>query len=410
MVNRTRNILFILIVMCLFFANVLTVFSQDKEKLQKDKKKIEEEIALTNKLLKETKKNTQSSLNQLVLINKQINQREQLIRNINSEINYVNGLIAKNNHSREILNKELAELKEQYARMVYNAYLNRNSYNTLMFIFAAQDFNQAYKRLKYMQQYSEYRRKQSEKIHLKQTELAKKAAELESLLSDKRTLLASQNNEKLLLDNQKNEQSKTVSALQKKEKELSKTVKEKEAAARKLQKAIEAIIAEEIKKAAERAKKNTGATTTTFKLTPEEMALSNNFASNRQKLPWPLTQAIVTSTYGDNPHPTLPGIKINNKGIDMGTSSGSKARAVFDGTVVRVLEMQMYHYVIIISHGEYYTVYSKIETPYVKAGDKVKTKQDIGLVYTDTQESKTELHFEIWKGNTNMNPINWLAK
>jgi len=399
-----------IILLSFFLLFNLQLFPQkNKEKLKKDKQKIESEIAYTNKLLKETKKNTQSSLNQLVLINKQIKQREDLIKNISAEINYINSKIAANNKAVEILKKELAELKAQYAKMIYHAYIHRNTNSKLMFIFASKDFNQAYMRMKYMQQYTQYRKKQAEQIKAKQEELAQKITELENLLSDKKTLLGNQSNEKKKLDNERTEKSKTVSSLQKKEQELARTIKEKEAAAQRLQKAIEAIIAEEIKKATERAKK-TNPAATIYTLTPEEMALSKNFAANKQKLPWPLLRGVITSNFGENPHPVIPGIKVNNKGIDIATSSGAKARAVFDGTVVRVFEMQIYRHVVIISHGEYYSVYSKLDAVYVKQGDKVKTKQELGVVHTNDDEAKTELHFEIWKGDIFLDPAQWLAK
>jgi len=303
----------------------------------------------------------------------------------------------------------LAELKAQYAKMIYHAYIHRNANSKLMFIFASKDFNQAYMRMKYMQQYTQYRKKQAEQIKEKQEELTQKISELEKLLGEKKNLLTTQNNEKKNLDNERNEKSKTVSSLKKKEQELARTIKEKEAAAQRLQKAIEAIIAEEIKKAAERAKKK-NPSATIYSLTPEEMTLSKNFAANRQKLPWPLFRGVITSNFGENPHPVIPGIKVNNKGIDIATSKGAKARAVFDGTVVRVFEMQIYRYVVIISHGEYYSVYSKLDVVYVKQGDKVKTKQDIGMVHTNEDEAKTELHFEIWKGDVFLDPALWLTK
>lgn len=409
MINLNRITINILLAVLLVICMPFITTAQNKEKLRKDKQKLEKEIELTNKLLQETKKNTKNSLNQLVLINKQIRQREDLIRNISSEIAYINTQIAGNNKSIEILKKELSALKEQYARMIYHAYLNRNAHNKLMFVFASEDFNQAYMRIKYLQQYGQYRRKQAEQIQEKQAELTRKVQELEVHLADKRNLLAAQGNEKKKLDGEKDEKSQTVASLQKKEKELAKTLKQKEAAAQKLQKAIESIIAEEIRKAAERAKTKEPKGTT-YSLTPEERELSKSFASNRQKLPWPLAKAVITSYFGEHPHPVLPGIKVNNKGIDMGTEAGSRARTVFDGTVVRVIEIPMYRNVVIISHGEYYSVYSKLETVFVKAGDKVKTKQEIGKVLTNAEEGKTELHFEIWKGKDFLDPSLWLAK
>ena len=407
--NYFKNTPYTLLLLFVFLVLPFHLFSQKKEKLKKDKQKIEKEIAYTNKLLKETKKNTQVSLNQLVLINKQIKHREELIVNINSEMGYINDNISGNNKTVEILKKDLSELKGQYAKMIYHAYINRNVNNKLMFVFAAKDFNQAYMRMKYMQQYSQYRKRQAAQIQLKQSELTQKISELEGLLYDKKNLLTSEHDEKIKLDGEKNMKSQTVTSLQKKEQELARTLKVKEAAANKLQKAIESIISEEIKKAADRAKKATP-TAKTFTLSPDEMALSKNFASNRQKLPWPVLRGVITSNFGENPHPVIPGIKVNNKGIDMATSSGSKARAVFDGTVIRVIEMPVYRNVVIVSHGEYYSVYSKLDAVYVKQGDKVKTKQDIGIVHTNSEEAKTELHFEIWKGDVFMDPALWLAK
>ncbi|MDD3875014.1 MAG: peptidoglycan DD-metalloendopeptidase family protein [Bacteroidales bacterium] len=384
------------------------VYSQSKERLQQDKRRLEEEIALTNRLLNETKRNTQTSVSQLVLINNQIRQRESLIQNISSEIRQLNNSISANNESIEILKKELTELKEQYSKMIYYAYKNRSAYNRLMFIFSSKDFNQAYKRMKYIQQYSFYRKKQAEMIIEKQAELVIKVNELEQMLNNRRDLLTAQNEEKGKLDREKSDKNRSISELRQREQELNRTIREKQAAAQRLQRAIEAIIAEEIRLASERARRSSG--NTEIALTPEEMALSNNFISNKGRLPWPLLRAVVTGAYGENPHPVLPGIKINNRGIDMSTTQGAKARAVFDGTVIRIVEMPMYRNVVIISHGEYFSVYSKLDRVLVRQGERVRVRQDIGLVFTDTEESKTELHFEIWKGNTSVNPVEWLSR
>lgn len=384
------------------------VKAQTKEELQRDKRRIEQEIAYTNRLLSETKRTTENTINHLVLINNQIKQRESLINNINAEVRSINNSIATHNKEIELLEKELKELKEQYARMIYYAYKNRSSFNRLMFIFAASDFNQAYKRMRYMQQYSEYRKKQADEIVAKQAELEARIKELERLLENRRALLNTQNQERQELNKQKNEKSQVVTDLRQREQELARKIRQKEAAADRLQKEIERIIAEEIRRAAERARE--ASPTTEFALTPEEMALSNNFVANKGRLPWPLERAVVSSFFGENPHPVLPGIKVNNKGVDMVTTQGARARAIFDGTVVRVLEMPMYRNVVIVSHGEYFSVYSKLDRVLVRQGERVRTRQDIGVVYTNNAESKTELHFEIWRGSTFLDPMHWLAK
>ena len=402
---NARKLIFQSIILLFFF---LPVYPQTKEQLQREKRKIEQEIAYTNRLLNETRQTTETTMGQLVLINNQIQQRERLIRNINTEINNLNNRIDANNKAIENLEKELEELKNQYAKMIYYAYKNRSAYNRLMFIFSAQNFNQAYRRMRYMQQYTAYRQKQAKQIVETQAELERRSEELEIQLADRRTLLNSQNQERRALSQEQNEKSQTVESLRQRAQNLTAQIRRKEAAAEELQNAIEKIIAEEIRRAAERARE--AEPTTKFKLTPEEMTLSRNFAANKGKLPWPLVRAVVSSRFGKNPHPILPGIIVNNKGVDMVTTPGAKARAVFDGTVIRVIEMPMYRNVVIVSHGEYFSVYSKLDRVLVRQGDNLTTLQDIGVVYTDNNESKTELHFEIWQGNEFIDPLEWLAK
>ena len=194
--------------------------------------------------------------------------------------------------------------------------------------------------------------------------------------------------------------------MQKKEKDIRAQIQKKKEQAEKLRKAIEKVIDAEIKKS------NAISKTDSKKivLTPEEKELSDNFESNRGKLPWPLAEGVITESFGTHDHPDLPGIKINNNGVDIGTNKGANVRAVFNGTVVAVASVGgLEGKVIIIKHGEYLSVYSNIEEAFVKSGDKIKTKQSIGKVLTD-DNSATELHFEIWKGQSMMNPESWIAK
>lgn len=411
--NRIKIYLLILAVLFSFEA-----FSQKtKEKLQDDKKKLEQDIAYTNKLLSETKKNKQVSLNQLIILNNKINQREELISTINNELSDIESSIGKNTKETEKLNNNLLELKQEYAKMIIFAYKNRNAFTRLMFIFASSDFNQAYLRLKYLKQYTQYRKKQATQIVRTGQLLTSKISELINIKSGKTKLLTNQEKEKLTLNEEKKEKNSSVKKLQDKEKELVNTIKQKEKESKKLKQAIENIIAEEIKKAAEKSKTTTTTTNTNTKtivkseitLTPEEVVVSNSFVSNKGKLPWPSEKGIVTSTFGKHPHPILGGITIQNNGIDISTSNGAKARAVFEGKVTGVISIPGANKAVIVRHGEYLTVYSNLESVYVKTGDKVKIKQEIGLIYTDTDESKTELHFEIWNGKILTDPLGWLS-
>jgi septal ring factor EnvC (AmiA/AmiB activator) len=290
--------------------------------------------------------------------------------------------------------------------MIYYAYKNRSSFDRLMYIFAASDFNQAFKRLKYFQQYANYRKTQAELIIKTQEDIRATIRDLENHRQERLDLMASLKEERDQLTSTRQQQNSTYNILTQKEKDLAITIREKEKAATKLQKEIERIIAEEIRLASEKE----GTTKTgTFALTPMEMELSASFEENRGALPWPLEKGIISSTFGEHDHPVLKQVKTKNNGIDILTDESSKARAIFNGEVTRVVNIPNYNYVVMIRHGEYLSVYSNLSEVIVQNGQKINTKQELGTIYTDKKESKTELHFELWKGKTLLNPALWLV-
>lgn len=407
--NRISHLLCILVLLSFF---IPTLHAQDKKsQLQARKAKIEEEINYTNKLLSETKKTKQASLNQVVLLNKKISKRQELINAISGEIQQIDYKINQTKDTITQLTNNIRKLKEEYARMIYYAQKNKSSYSRLMFIFSANSFNQAYQRLKYFQQYSSYRKNQVRVIKETQVVLTEKIALLQSQKNEKLSLKSVEEGEKRKLSKEKNEQDQTVKTLSKKERELLKKLRENEKAAKKLQKAIEDLIAEELRKAREAAKKSGTKPTpeNVFGLTPSEIKLSTSFAGNKGILPWPTERGIISATFGEHPHPVLKGIKTKNNGIDITTSGGSVARAVFDGEVTSTMTLPNYNNVIIIRHGEFLTVYSNLGQIYVKKGDKVTTKQKIGSIETD-ENGRTKLHFELWKGKILQNPEAWIIK
>ncbi len=384
------------------------LYSQNKKaKLQASKQKIEKEIEYNNKLLKETKKTKKTTLNQLIILKQQISSREKLIQNINSQIKTVDEQISLNNEILKELNNDLKNLKDEYAKMIYYAYKNRNSYDKLMFIFSSKDFNQAYRRIKYFQQYTAYRRNQAELIVKTENEINNTIKELENVKAEKVLLVQSLEDEKNNLSREKSQQNMTFRKLTNREKELKAAIRKKEKAAQKLEKEIEKIISEEIRLASKR----TGTTGSSgFALTPAELKLSNDFASNKGHLPWPVERGIISGTFGTHPHPVLKNVKTKNNGIDILTDTATKARAIFGGEVTRVISIPNYYYVVMVRHGEYLSVYSNLVDVFVKKGDVVSAKQEIGVIHTDTKNAKTELHFELWKGKSLLNPSNWLAK
>ncbi len=415
----TKNLLGFFILA--FFA--IPSFGQKKVELENKKIMLQKDIKYTESLLNETKINKKLSLNQLVTLNKKISIREELIDAVSSEISVINRQI---DHNKEIINAkeaDLIQLKNEYSKMIYFAYKNQNSYDRLMFVFSSRDFNQAFNRLKYMQQYSDYRKKQAELILTTQREINAKISDLMQKKSLKHELLGTEEHEKENLAKEKTEQEVVLDKLQKQEKDLFQTLKEKEKEQRQLQMAIQRIIEEEIKRAREMAAKEareskpknaSGApannSSNALSLTPETIKLSGVFEQNKTKLPWPVVEGIITGKFGQQAHPVLKNIKINNNGIDIATKKQANVRSVFDGIVTGIATVPGFGKVIMIRHGEYLTVYSKLKEISVKKGDKVSIKQNIGIVETEDLESKSEVHFEIWKGTIVLNPELWIFK
>ena len=380
----------------------LFCFSQkEKQTLENKKKSLQEDIEYQNKILKETTKNKQLSLSQLIIINKNISVREELIATINLQVRDLGYQIDETTSLVEAMENDLRILKAEYAGMVYHAYKNRGSYDKMVFIFSAKDFNQAYKRLKYYEQYTEYRKNQAILIVKTQESLKLNSAELETKKHEKQVLLESEKQEKLNLTATKEQQQNTFKQIQSKEKQLKEDIKKKQSEIEKLQKAIEEAIRKEME---EQKKKGF------FAMTPEMKELSAGFENNKGKLPWPVVKGVITEWFGEHDHPVLKGIRIKNNGLEIETTPGSAARAVFDGEVSKVIIIPGSGKAILVRHGEYLSVYFKLQEAFVKPGDKVKVKQEIGSIITDETSGKTELHFEIWKGKVILNPEEWIYK
>ncbi len=416
------------LIIILFAFNAI---GQNKKDLEKKKAQLQKEINATNQLLNETKKNKKLSLNQLVTLNQKIEIREELITTIAYEVNEINSSINKTNTSINNLKKEIEKLKAEYEKMIYYAYKNQSAYTKLMFIFSAKDFNQAYNRMKYFEQYSEYRKKQALIIQKTQNNLAEKVKELEAKRSELKALLGEKEEEKKTLTIEKSEKEDVLIQLQEKEGQLKADLKKKQEDANKLQKEIKRIIEEEIKRAREEAvlaaknakaknppnpKNNTTKENpkevkneNVLTLTPEAQKLSDNFELNKGKLPWPVAEGVIIEYFGEHEHPVLKGIKVKNDGIDISTKVGSAVRAVFDGEVTGVISIPGAGKAIIVRHGEYLSVYSNLSETNVKKGDKIKTKQNIGTALTD-EDNKTSMELQIWKGSILLNPIGWIYR
>jgi septal ring factor EnvC (AmiA/AmiB activator) len=397
-------------------------FSQSKKELEKKRQKTQKEIQITNELLKQTQRDKKLTMNQLNIVNKQIKAREELILTIGDEVKQLNERITENRQFILLLHADLEQIKKEYVKMIRFAWYNRSNYDKLMFVLSSDDFNQAYRRIKYIQQYNEYRKKQAVAIMAISEVLKNKMESLEEKKKFKEQLLGEEKQETNALSETKKEQSKMVDNLQKKEKDLQKQLEKQKRADSDLKKAISDLIAEEIRKANEKKKAEANkaikdnktvpkTNETIYALTPEEQLLSNSFNANVGKLPWPTERGIITGSFGEHDHPVLAGIKVKNDGVYISTTPGSRARSIFDGEVRQIISIPGKHKVLIIKHGNFLSVYSNLSDVSVKIGQKVKAKQDIGVIFTDNEDdNKTIIELQMWDGTTKLNPELWLSK
>ncbi|MFA6151248.1 MAG: peptidoglycan DD-metalloendopeptidase family protein [Chitinophagaceae bacterium] len=468
-----------------------------RSELEKRRQSIVESLKETQAQLDATKKDKKATMSQLNALQAKLNTREKLIRNINMEMSNLDNDIKNSSSEVVVLRGNLKIQQERYAQSVRYAYANRSSYNTLAFIFSAKDFNDAMRRMKYMKKYREFRKNQVDEIKSTQTKIEQKINVLSTVKNQKGQLLTAEEQQKLVLQQEKTETNKVVEELKGREKELVADIDNKRKVTKRLDNAISDAIRREIeiarKKAEEEERKRraeeeqkaaalaaakadannpnaygtgpnrvilaggtrTNPTTTnnngpigpkptvtnnnkttgtgsspynpvattvkpggttpnrtrptyTPSNTPEVASLSTGFEANRGRLPWPVLSGVIIDPFGKHKHAIATKVEIENNGIDIQTSQGAKARAVFDGDITSVLNMGGDGQIVIISHGQYFSVYRGLNSVNVKKGDKVTTKQIIGSV-GNNEDGVAVLNFQVWKGSAKMNPSGWIA-
>jgi septal ring factor EnvC (AmiA/AmiB activator) len=389
--------------------------AQSLDELRKKKEKTNEQIKYTTKLLEEAKKTEKQTLSKYKILNKQIELRTNLITGINSEVGVLADFIDQNAWLVSSLNADLEDLKKEYASMIQFAQKNQTNYSKLLFVLSSNSFNQAYKRLVYLRQYTEYRKKQAELIQWIRDLIQVKVGRLQQQRTEKETLLLAKQQEAEKLNKEKKQQGQYLTTLQQKQKEFEKKLREQQKIEAQLSNEIQKIIEEEVQKAKERSRekeKQTGkpSTSNVYEMTPEEKLASGLFEQNKHRLPWPVERGVITDHFGVHEHPVLKNIQVKNNGVDISTAQGSIARAVFAGEVSKVFVVSGGNYAVIIRHGKYLTVYSNLVNVRVKSGDKVTVKQTIGTIGTDGEDDKTVLKFQIWKENVKQDPEDWIAK
>ena len=388
----------------LFFNIILIIDSslisgQTKSELEEQRKRTLEEIAYVDKMLKTTEKEKIESLNALRMLGNKLSLRENVIKSMGKEIDLLNERIEINRIALEMMEEDLMVLKNDYSQAIVNSYKWKKVNPEIVYILSSKDFNQGYKRLKYLQQVTKYRRYESEIIGELKEEVEGTKERLEKDRIRISDLQKTEMQQKDLMKNEQTRKQKILKSLGNKEKQLQKELAEKKRIARRIEEEINRIIEEEKKRALKSA------------LTPEQKLIGENFYDNKGRLPWPVEKGIITAHFGIHQHPVLKYVTEENKGIEITSEGKITARSVFKGEVSAISAIAGANMTVIIRHGNYLSVYSNLVNVKVKKGDKVETKQDVGEVYSDPgTEKNSTLKFMIFEQKNALDPEQWIAK
>lgn len=376
-----------------------TLRAQTRRDLEEQRKKALEDISYVDGMLKNTEKEKRESLQALRIIGNKVNLRESVITGMNEEIGLLQERIEINQMALEMMESDIEILKKDYAKSVLNSYKSKKVNPDIVYILSANDFNQGYKRLKYLQQITKYRRNESEIIKELKQQIEGTKERLEDDLERISELQKKEIQQKDLLKNEQSRKQRMVKSLSNKEKQLKKDLDEKKRIAKRIEEEIERIIEEERKKAAK------------SEMTPEERLVGENFIENKGRLPWPVERGIITAHFGVHQHPVLKYVSEENKGIEITSNGNINARSVFKGEVSAISAISGANITVIIRHGNFLTVYSNLVNVRVKRGEKVETKQVIGQVFADPRaDNNCILKFMIFEQTKALNPEEWITK
>lgn len=386
---------YLLIIIFLLFCNSL-IYNQKKSELEIRRKEKLKEIENVEKLIEKTKYNKEVSINKVCLIKRKIEIRNEIIQNLNNDINEI--ILKVDILSKEIVewNNEIALLKIEYSKIIYNCYFRLRNYNYIIFFFSSKSFNQAYRRLLYLKEYSYYRRYLFNYLRLKINNINNKIGKLKFEKNNRQNLLNEKEYESKELEEDKISQKKLIENYSIKENQLKNELKDLQALAKIIENEIEKIIKEEEIRKRSKFNKN------------KDIILTKNFCENKGKLPWPIENGVVISFFGEHPHPIFKGILVKNNGIDISANCNSNVVCIFDGIVSKIFAIKGANFAVIIRHGDYLTVYQNLEKVNIKVGEQIRINQIIGSSYCENSTNISTLHFEIWNELNKMNPLDWI--
>jgi len=407
---RSICLAFSVFIIIIHFANA----QKSKKQLEKEKKENIRKLQQTSEILNEVKKEKKVSLSQLSLLKQQARLKERSINGIQEELGMIQTDIKTLQSEEQRLAVNLVNIKKEYAAMIYAASKASVS-DQLMFLFASETFNQFLLRLQYLRFYTKARRQQAQHIEEVSSKLAFKKVKLAEVKQGKEVLLTKEEQAKLQLENLKEDQKKVVNELAQREEDLKEKINNHKASVARLERMISDLVKAAIRKSRivtgpPSPKGDDEDVDQKMLLTPEGKLISKSFSGNKNRLAWPVQNGFISGAFGKHEHPVLKHVFVDNLGIDISTKPGEKVRSVFEGTVGLVGQVPgMDGQIVLIRHGEYFTVYSGLKNIVVSNGDKVRMKQAIGEVVKD-DESGAVLQFQIWKNNRRMDPEDWLAK
>ena len=396
---------FFLLIVSHWQANAQT---SEQKALEAKREQLQKEIAEMNRLLFAEKKQRGTVLDQMENLDQKINIRQQLIRVTNQQSNLLNRQINVNIRNISKLREDLEVLKEDYAEMIRKSYQNKSQQSRLMFLLSAENFYQAYKRLQYLKQYTAYRKQQGEEIVRKTEELAALNQDLSLQRKEKDQLIAENTKAKNALLNEIKSQKELLLTIRQNESKYAAEMQAKRKEARQIDRQIERLI----RSAIAASNKETGAKAgrNTFALTPEAEIVAKSFSANKGKLIWPVEKGVKRQGYGIYKDALYPGIKHQSNGVIIATDEGAKARAVFEGEVIRILAVPGGNKGVQIKHGNYISTYYNLSNLYVKKGDKVEAKDELGEIHTNRFNGLTQLKFYLYRDATRLNPEEWIYR
>lgn len=394
------------------FLSTGTTYAQTNEQkaLEAKREQLQKEIGEINRLLFAEKKEKGNVLDQMEALDKKINVRQQLIRVTNQQSNLLNRQINANVRNISKLRDDLKSLREEYATMIQKSYQNKSQQSRLMFLLSSENFFQAFKRMQYMKQYTQYRKEQGEQIMVKTDELTQLNVDLTNQRKEKDQLIATNNKAKAQLMKEMKSQKELLGSIRQNESKYASAIRKKKREARKIDQQIERLIRNAIaasnKKAG--AGKVTKASSNKFILTPEATLVANNFSANKGKLIWPVEKGIKSQGFGVYKDAVYPGIKHQSNGVIITTDEGAMARAIFEGEVIAILSVPGGNKGVQIKHGNYISTYYNLSDLYVKKGDKVAIKAALGKIYTNRSNGQTRLKFYLYQDTSRLNPEEWV--